>query len=99
METKLILLVLLLTLPVWLCVVFWLLPLGSIGPFVLLTWIVNSIVLPIIFYQLGKKLKNKEIRMTALILAIPVGLIIAYFQFISYMALTPIFHLDDFYWL
>src|SRR5690606_4915122 len=85
MRKKITILGVLLLAPVWLCLIFWALPLGSIGPFVLLTWLVNSIALPVVIILIGKEIKNKRKRLAIVVAAIPTGLMIAYFQFISYM--------------
>jgi len=98
-KMKIVVSIILLTTPIWMCLIFWAFPFGSVGPFVLLTWLINSILIPILLIWLSCGLPNKKTRVIAQILAIPLGLIIAYIQFVSYLALTPIFGLDDFHWI
>ena len=99
MKPKVIGLLLVLLTPLWLCILYRILPLGSIGPAVPLTWLINSALLPAIIFLVGAEIRRKPIRRTVKILAIPGGLILAYFQFISYMPLTVAFELNDFEWI
>lgn len=99
MKLKLAILTILILVPVWLCAVFSLLPLGSIGPAVPLTWAVNSMLLPLAFHSVFKEIENEKMRKKLVASSIPIGLFLAYLQFISYMPLTEWFGLDDFYWI
>lgn len=98
-NTKFAVFTVLLFSPLWLCLLFRFLPLGSIGPAVPLTWVVNSFLLPVMIFHLANEIGRKRIRSTIKGLAIPAGLILAYLQFISYMPLTYVFGLYDFNWI
>lgn len=85
--------------PLWFCILFYILPLGSIGPVVILTWPLNSIAIPALLFIASDRIKAKEPRITSKILAIPLGLFIAVLQLNSYFPLTYFFGLDDFDWM
>ena len=99
MKIKLSILAVLILTPIWLCLLFAVLPIGSIGPAVLLTWAVNSVLLPLAFRSVFKEIRDEKRRKKLVASSIPVGLLLAYLQFISYMPLTEWFGLDDFYWI
>ena len=86
--------------PLWFCILFYFLPLGTIGPVVILTWPLNSIAIPAFLFIASDRLKAPKIpRITSKILAIPLGLFIAVLQLNSYFPLTTFFGLDDFDWM
>lgn len=99
MKIKITILTVLLLAPLWLCILYASLPLGSIGPMVPLTWIVNSALLPLALIYALKEIKNEKHRKLWMIGSVPIGLILAYFQFVSYMPLTAWFDLSDFNWI
>ena len=98
MKTPVILTALIIFSPIALCLIYTWFPLGSIGPLVLITWPLASIALPLIFFKIANAQPQAKVKITLRWLAIPCGLILAYLLFLSYMLLTPIFGLDDFYW-
>ena len=99
MKMKIAILIATLLVPLWFCILFSSLPIGSIGPMVPLTWIVNSVALPIILIYVFKEIRNVKVRKAWMVGAWPLGLVAAYFQFLSYMSLTAWFRINDFYWL
>jgi hypothetical protein len=79
--------------------IFYFIPLGSIGPAVPLTWIINSLLIPFALTWCFADIDDDTRRRGWMIAAVPIGLVVAYLQFLSYMVITPWFELNDFDWL
>lgn len=99
MKAKISAFFLVLLTPLWTCSIFKLFSLGSIGPIVLIGSLINALLMPLILILISREIGNPRHKKIAIISSMPIGIILAYLQFISYMPLVDYFGLDDFDWL
>src|SRR6478672_2600944 len=84
--------------PLWFCIMFFVLPLGSIGPVVIWTWPLNTIIVAALLFVAANRLSSNRVRIASKIAAIPVGILIGILQLNSYFPLTAWFGINDFLW-
>ena len=81
-------------LPLWVCTAAKILDIASIGPLIPAIWLLSSVILPVLFLTTvsASSVYRK-------LIAVLLGLCVAYLQFISYMILVPPFGFDSVGWL
>jgi len=95
MKSRELSLVFLFFLPLWVCISGRLLGLDSVGPAVPVTFFVNLLVLPFVLFPI---IGVTNVWLRGLV-TIFISVAVAYFCFISYMYLTPLFGVDNFHWI
>lgn len=85
--------------PFWFCILYYVFTLGSIGSIVIITWPINSIVVPTLFFIASNRLPANKFRLVCKFGAIPFGILFALLQLNSYFFLISWFGLDKFEWM
>lgn len=89
--------ILVIVLPIILCILFRLFPLGSVGPFVPITGVINIFALPILSYMaMGRiEIANRH-KIARIIAAIVSGAILAIIGMNLFMFISSIFGIMDY---
>jgi hypothetical protein len=89
----------LLLLPLWICIVFYVFPLGSVGVMVPISLILLAIALPVYLCCWLRDIREDSLRLFLQILSVPAGIFLAVLSINLYFPLTAWLLLDDFQWM
>ena len=85
--------------PLWICLMYYCLPLGSVGGMVPLNLAFLAIAFPAYLCWWLDDVKSDKWKLALRVLALPLGVVLAVLAINLYFPLTAWLGLDDFYWM
>ncbi|WP_459919090.1 hypothetical protein [Desulfocicer niacini] len=85
-------------LPLLICVIFKILPIGSVGPIIPITGIINVFALPYLFYcSVADLVKSKGTKVISLIVSILIGVFMTVIEMNVFIGLSSLFGIMDYH--